>query len=508
MINDMSKKYSSRTLYNLAASYAGQIWVALLSVIFIPVYVKFLGWESYGIIGFYAFLQASLVILDLGLRSALSRETVRYFSGQNQEKYRDLVRSIELIFLFFALILVVGISATADWFSTRWFILKDLTPSVVASCLRIMGFIVAFRFMEGIYSSILLGQQRHVLLNIILSLSATLKGVGAVFILVFVAADLESFFLWQALLSLLSLVAMMFFAFVAIGPSSRNAKFSLSELKRIKSYALSIAAASILGVIIANSDKLLLSTLIPLSEFGVYALAVTIASFILTLAGPINQTWLPKLTELVVEKKIFQLNRTFHIGAQISSLVIGTLAIVLIIYANTLLLLWTDDEELSAKIVPILRVLVVGNLFSAITRFISQTAYAHGLTRLVLYFNIFAMVFIIPGLYVIIPHFGAIGAAYLWALYTGGALFLGCPLFFRNILIGESFRWYILDTALPLAVGILASLFFYFIVPQPTNWITQLGVIILGAIITFVTILLSMPLLRGVILMRVKKLIT
>lgn len=508
MTNDMPRKFKSNASANLVASYAGQLWVALMSVLFIPVYVSLLGLESFGIIGFYAYLQASLVILDLGLRTALSRETVRYFSGQNLEKYRDLVRSIELIFLVFALLLVVGIGVTADWLSGRWFVLKDLTPSVVGSCLKIMGFIAAFRFIEGIYSSILLGQQRHVLLNILLAFSATLKGVGAVFILVFIAADLKNFFLWQALVSLLSLLAMMFFAYAAIGPSSRRAEFSLSELKRIKSYALSIAAASVLGVIIANSDKLLLSTLLPLSEFGVYALSATIASFILTLAGPINQTWLPKLTELAVEKKVSQLKNTFHIGAQISSLLIGTLAIVLLIYANTFLLLWTDDEELSAKIAPVLRILVVGNLFSAIARFICQTAYAHGLTRLVLYFNIFAIVFIIPALFIIVPHFGAIGAAYLWVVYTGGILFLGCPLFFRKILIGERFRWYVLDTALPLAAGVLASLFFYFIMPQPTTWIAQSVVLLLGTIITFTAIFLSMPLLREVVKMKARQLKT
>ena len=102
MTNHMPRKFKSNASANLVASYAGQIWVALISVLFIPVYVSLLGLESYGIIGFYAFLQASLVILDLGLRTALSRETVRYFSGQNLEKYRDLVRSIELIFLVFA----------------------------------------------------------------------------------------------------------------------------------------------------------------------------------------------------------------------------------------------------------------------------------------------------------------------------------------------------------------------------------------------------------------------
>jgi len=175
MINDIHRNFKSKTLTNLVVSYAGQIWVVLMSVLFIPIYIRFLGVESYGIIGLYTFLQASLIILDLGLRTALSRETVRYFSGQNLEKYRDLVRSIELVLLFFAILLVIGISFSAEWLSTSWFVLDELEASVVSSCFKVMGFIAAFRFLEGIYSSILLGQQRHVLLNILLAFSATLK---------------------------------------------------------------------------------------------------------------------------------------------------------------------------------------------------------------------------------------------------------------------------------------------------------------------------------------------
>ena len=88
-----------KLLRNLAANYFGQIWVVLMSVLFIPLYIQYLGIEVYGLIGIYALLQSSLVILDLGLRAALGRETTRYASGGNGDSYRDLLRSIELIFL-------------------------------------------------------------------------------------------------------------------------------------------------------------------------------------------------------------------------------------------------------------------------------------------------------------------------------------------------------------------------------------------------------------------------
>lgn len=43
---------------NLIANYLGQSWTALMGLAFIPLYIKYLGIEAYGLIGLFALLQA------------------------------------------------------------------------------------------------------------------------------------------------------------------------------------------------------------------------------------------------------------------------------------------------------------------------------------------------------------------------------------------------------------------------------------------------------------------
>ena len=62
----------------LVASFAGTGWAALVQLICIPAYIKFMGMESYGLFGFYLVLQAMLQILDLGLSPTMTREIARY----------------------------------------------------------------------------------------------------------------------------------------------------------------------------------------------------------------------------------------------------------------------------------------------------------------------------------------------------------------------------------------------------------------------------------------------
>ena len=63
---------------NILANFAGQAWSGLLTLALVPVYIKFLGIEAYGLIGFYAMLQGMLVVLDFGLGQTLNRELARY----------------------------------------------------------------------------------------------------------------------------------------------------------------------------------------------------------------------------------------------------------------------------------------------------------------------------------------------------------------------------------------------------------------------------------------------
>src|SRR3972149_8616428 len=81
---------------NLLANFAGQAWSALMTLALVPVYIKFLGIEAYGLIGFYAMLQGILVVWDFGLGQTLNRELARYSAmPEKAGDARNLVRTLE-----------------------------------------------------------------------------------------------------------------------------------------------------------------------------------------------------------------------------------------------------------------------------------------------------------------------------------------------------------------------------------------------------------------------------
>ena len=66
---------------NITASAASQIVTIVVMLVATPVLLQVLGTEAYGLIAFFLTLQASMVLLDLGLTATLMKKTVEQRSG-------------------------------------------------------------------------------------------------------------------------------------------------------------------------------------------------------------------------------------------------------------------------------------------------------------------------------------------------------------------------------------------------------------------------------------------
>ena len=65
---------SSRIRHNVYANFLGKLWISFFGIIFVPIYIRLLGIESYGLIGLFVSLTSIVSLLDMGLSTTLSRE--------------------------------------------------------------------------------------------------------------------------------------------------------------------------------------------------------------------------------------------------------------------------------------------------------------------------------------------------------------------------------------------------------------------------------------------------
>ena len=73
---------------NVTVGLASSIGAALLGLAVVPLYLKYLGLEAYGLIGFFATIQALFLILDMGMSPTMNREIARCSASSPHSRLR------------------------------------------------------------------------------------------------------------------------------------------------------------------------------------------------------------------------------------------------------------------------------------------------------------------------------------------------------------------------------------------------------------------------------------
>jgi O-antigen/teichoic acid export membrane protein len=440
---------------NIIANYIGQAWRVFILLLFVPLYLSYLGAEAYGLIGIFATLQAWLGLLDLGMKPTVTREMARFSAKQNAvRKIRDLLRSAELLAVIVGLCVFLAVWAASGALAERWVRATELRTGEIARSFTLMGLIIALRFLESIYSGSLLGMQRQVVLNVVGVVMQTVQAGGAVVLLALVSPTIEVFFLWQAGVSLATTVAVGFIVYKGLPPTTEPARFSWHALASVWRFAAGMAGITLTSLLLTQIDKVLLSHWLPLEVFAHYTLASLVASGLDLFTGPIAIAVFPYFVALAAEPAQYErLKEVYHKSAQLVTALAAAVAAVLAINSEDTLIIWTGDHAMSQRVAPIMALMVLGTLLHCMMWIPYQLQLARGWTRLSLGTNVVAALVLVPTLFVVVPVYGAIGAAWVWIALNTGYVLVTIQLMHRVLLKEEKWRWYAEDVFFPLAVA-------------------------------------------------------
>ena len=452
---------------NLFANIVGQFWRAAMLLLFVPVYVRLLGLEAYGLIGILATLQVWLSLLDMGLRPALAREMARFVGGgRDGDSIWLLLRSIEVVVIALALIVFAGFALVSPWLARHWIHPAALSTATVATAFTVMGFVIATQLVEEVYTSSMVGLQRQVVQNVIATAAVTIRAVGAVAILTWVSRSVIAFFLWQGAVSLMSMTASAVVVHRHLPPRGAVPRFSGAAVLELRDYALGMIGIAVVSLMLTQVDKLLLSARLPLHDFGLYVLAGSVAGAMSMMTAPVGGTFFPRLTELVERDDRSGLVTAFHQAAQLLALMAGAAGLVIALFSERLLLAWTGDAAVARGVAPILSIMAVGTMFNALSGSMYALRSAFGWTSLTLRINLVGVLLVVPALWFVTRHFGGVGAAWVWMLTNGGILIAGLFGTFGRTLPGEARSFFMHDTLLPIAAMAVVATLCYLALPS------------------------------------------
>jgi O-antigen/teichoic acid export membrane protein len=438
----------SRLRRNLATNFLSQAWALLLGVAFVPIFLRLLGAEGYGLIGFATSLQAVLGVLDLGLGTGANREFSRARAlASSSGQLRTLLRTLEVPYFITAALIGLVLVPASPYLAHHWVQADAIPAETVRHCLMLLGLTIALRWPVGLYSGVLRGLEHQVALNVLVMAASTLRTAGLALLLVLAHGGVATYFGGLLAVGCLEVLSMGLFAWRHIPRSTGQlGRFDAALFRTLWSFSGQVTLISLFATVLKQMDKVVIAKLQPLSSLGYYSIAVTLSGGLSLVAAPVFGAVFPRLSGLLTQGDERAAGRLYHRAARLVSLLGSPAALALAFFANPILLLWTRSPEVAAQAAAPLSALAVAMLLNSFMQVPYALQLAAGLTRIPLWTNGIGVVILAPALVVLVREYGILGGGLTWALFNLAYFGIIPYVMHRSVLRGQLAAWALRDT--------------------------------------------------------------
>jgi O-antigen/teichoic acid export membrane protein len=488
---------------NVIANYIGKGLLVILSIIFIPIYIKYLGIEAYGLIGIYTILVSVMMLVDVGMGQTIVREVAKYSSNiLSLNEIKDTIKTFKYLYFFIGVMLFTAIYFFSELIVLKWLKIENLLFEDVVFAIKLIAMMVFVNWISILYRNSVIGLQYQVWLNVSDVSFAIVSKVGVILVLAFLSPTIIAFLCYQLIISTLQLFVMLIKLNLIIPNTNYKAKFSVDVIRRLWRFTSGIALTTLFGTLISQADKLILSSLLSLKTFGLYTIASIVGRALGNVISPITIAIRPKLTILYEKEKEKELIEFYHKSAQLISIVSIPIGIILILFSKDILWIWTDDMYIVEEISLVVSLLVAGTLLNGMIHIPYSLQISAGWSSLSAKSNIVLFFILTPSLIVGINIFGMIAAPLLWLVSNFFYVIVVISIMHKKLLVTEKWYWYKYDILYILLVSIVLGIISRYLIQfdQDTNKVLLLAEIFVSYIVLLVAAVLSASKYRKIFL--------
>lgn len=480
-------------------NYIAQFYSAFSLLFVVPVYIKLMGSEAYGLVAFFIMLQAWLQVLEAGMSGSITRVVAISKDNEASFKAAQLIcmKIIGIFFIISLSIIILG-NNLRGWISEDWF-KTSIDSSIISICLLSMFFSLSFKYFSGPFRSILVGLERHVEISIVTIIVLTLKYPLSIFFISRFSSNIEDFFMYQVAVCIIELflffvIALIFSKVNKVVINQNEQKLPSEELSfsSFFKFSFQLSILSIAWVVVTQVDKLILSKYMQLENYGFYSLAVSLSGAILVFAAPLNQILMPRLTSLFNQNNESDFYKVYFLAFSFLCILSISLGLFLYFFGWEVVYLWTGEVEFASFANTYLGFLALGNSISVLMSMVFILLFCVGNLKIhTLVYVIYSLI-LIPTSIIVAKNYGGHGASIFWMLHNvflflfwgGRVLYKFFPIktffmiieliittiivsslnfsFWKSLISFPDNSFYLLVTLASIGIGNVAILFYYF----------------------------------------------
>lgn len=395
----------------LIANIIGRAWMLFSNILFLPVYLRILGVENFGVIALFMAVASLVVFLDMGLSPTLSRELND--QGRSKSEKHDVLFSYEIIYAGLTGTVILFAALVPQEVFRALVSVADFNRPEIRDSLRWIVISAAAQLWLNFYIAALFGVERQITGNAI-TISASVVRSALVILPLWLFRTPLAFLIWHLSFTIFYIFIARFFLYRVMAPDDvRVPTFNLRLVLRNWSFTASIFLISIAAAFNTQIDKLFIGRLIGVEALAPYSLTVTLAQLLVLGISPLSLLILPRMIRFISGGNSSTATEIFQVAHRVVSVLICSCAGVMISFGPFLVEIWTGRRVMAEQVSPYLPMLVLGYCLLALQVMPHNLAIAHKNMRGSLF--IAASIFItIPAYWILIRLFGPKGAALTW----------------------------------------------------------------------------------------------
>ncbi len=238
--------------------------------------------------------------LDFGLSPTVNRELARYSAFPDKsDQARDFIRTLEIGYWLLGVVIGLAVYAAAPFLSIHWLQRSAMPADVIRRAIEIMAVAIAVQWPLTFYQGGLMGLERHAALNVVKVSMAVLAAAGGYVVVTRVSPTIIALLWWQCAVGLVHVGLATAALWQFLPPSNRPARVRSDAVRNIGKFAGGMTMITATTLVLTQLDRIVLSRMLSLEQFGYYVLAGTVSSGLSFLVLPLFTSVFPRFSALV-----------------------------------------------------------------------------------------------------------------------------------------------------------------------------------------------------------------
>jgi len=413
-----------RIAANVIFSGGGRAWSAVLLFITIPVVVHGIGTSAYGIYTIVAVVLGYVAFLDFGLTAAVVRSVSRHRVAGDTVGLESAVGTALTLLIGLGLLGGVAIALLSPVIiSSILHVPPDLREDATFA-LRVAGLGFGCNMVLVVFAGVVQGLQRLDIFasrSVIISTLTSMVQIGAV--------SLGGGLRWLVI----STIVVSIFGFgIFLGAARRllpgtslRPRFDRTAVRELWGFGLFRFVNQLSGQVTTQFDPIVIGIFQPIAAVGMYSVPLAVTQKFHLAEDSVASAYFPAAVELHAHHDTERLHRLYVATFKLVLVGMAFLIVVSAGYSTEILTAWVG-QSIAQQASLIFAVLACGYGLSAVIGIPAQTADATGNQRWTAAFAVASAVIQLTLALILVPRFGAIGAAeaLLINTVTQGAVFV------------------------------------------------------------------------------------